>query len=121
MQSVTIYPTRLIRLVGLGLVAATLVAATTTSVAHFQAANPGADLSPSSGAGGLVEIVQGQETVLWTALTGTVTNITTLGWPTSDGTHDLGGALMIERPVDETVGIVDFGEKPMSMRFELEG
>ena len=121
MHSVTFYPTRLIRLVGLGLAAAALVAAATSSVAHFQASSPGSNLEPVGGSGALVEIVQGQETVLWTALSGTVGNITTWGWPSSDGTHDLGGAMVIERGENRTAGVVDFGEKPMAMRFEIDG
>jgi hypothetical protein len=41
------------------------------------------------------------------------------GWPTSVGGSDLGGAVMIERPVDRTAGVIEFGEKPRSVSFEL--
>lgn len=119
MQSVISTSTQLFRLLGLGLAAATLVAATTAATTQFQAASPGSELELVGGTGALVEVVQGQETVLWTALAGTVSNITTLGWPTSDGIHELGGALTIERPANGQAGIVDFGDRPMSMRFDL--
>ena len=119
MQSVISTSTRLFRLVALGLAATTLVAATTAATVQLQAASPGSELELVGGSGSLIEVVQGQETVLWTALAGTVSNITTLGRPTSDGTHELGGALMIEQPANSQVGVVDFGERPMSMRFDL--
>jgi hypothetical protein len=38
----------------------------------------------------------------------------------ADG-NELGGAVMIERPVDGSAGVVDFGEKPRSLSFEIDG
>jgi hypothetical protein len=32
----------------------------------------------------------------------------------------LGGAVMMERPADPTAGVIDFGEKPRSVSFEME-
>jgi hypothetical protein len=107
--------------VGLGLAAAILIAAAGTSLASFQAASTGSDLKPLSGAEAVIDLIQGHETILWSSLTGTVTNISTVGWPSSDGTYELGGDLMLERPENGTVGIVDFGEKPMSMTFQVNG
>jgi hypothetical protein len=37
---------------------------------------------------------------------------------TIDG-NDLGGALVIERPVDTEAGVIDFVEKPKSLSFEI--
>ena len=72
------------------------------------------------GAEAVIDLIQGTKTILWSSLTGTVTNIRTVGWPTDDGTHQLGGALTLVRPTDGDVGIVNFGEKPMSMTFNIE-
>jgi hypothetical protein len=46
-----------------------------------------------------------------------VATVRTLGWPSTDGTHDLGGALTIERPTEPLAGTIDIGEKPMSITF----
>ena len=121
MQRVTLFHTNTVRLVGLGLAAAILIAAAGNSLASFHAISTGSDLKPLSGAEAVIDLIQCRETILWSSLTGTVTNIHTIGWPSSDGTHELGGALMLERPEDGTVGVVDFGEKPMSMTFEVNG
>lgn len=120
MQSVTLFHTSKIRLVGLGLAAALLIAAAGNSVATFQAATPGSDLRPIGGAEAVIDLIQGNKTILWSSLTGNVTNIRTVGWPIDDGTHQLGGALTLVRPTDGEVGIVNFGEKPMSMTFNID-
>jgi hypothetical protein len=46
--------------------------------------------------------------------------VETTGWATSDGTHDLGGALVIERPANPLAGTVNIGEKPSSVRFTFD-
>lgn len=119
MQNVTFLHTKIIRLVGLGLAAAVLITAAGTSFANFQAVSKGSDLKPSNGAEAVIDLIQGHQTVLWSSLAGSVTTIRTVGWPSGDSTHELGGALTLERPDTGLVGIVDFGEKPMSMTFEL--
>jgi hypothetical protein len=119
MQSVTLFPTNIVRHLGVVLAAAVLIAAAGASFASFQAASPGSDLSPLSGAETVIDLIQGHETILWSALSGTVANVRTEGWPSSDGTHELGGALMLEAPENQLVGIVNFGEKPMSMTFQI--
>jgi hypothetical protein len=58
--------------------------------------------------------------VLWTALSGSVTMYRVEGWPTTLREHDLGGAVMMERPIDGTAGVIEFGEKPQSVGFEIE-
>jgi hypothetical protein len=73
------------------------------------AATDGADL--------LVSLVQSQESVLWTSTAGPVSWVETAGWPSSDGVHDLGGALVVDVPTNPTAGTIDIGEKPMSMEF----
>ena len=100
---------------------ALLLAAATTSGATFLAENPGADLSPLSGAEEVINILQGNETILWTSLAGSVSSYSVSGWPTEAGGNELGGALVIERPEDGFAGVIDFGEKPQSLTFELQG
>ncbi len=109
------------RLVGLGLAGILLTAAAFSTTALFKAPLPGSDLNPVGGAEKVISLIQGQETVLWTALTGTVGSYQVLGWPTSDGTHDLGGALVLERPESGSAGVIDFVEKPMSIEFNVDG
>jgi len=121
MQSVHLIRTNTVRHVGMGLAVAVLIAATTSTLASFAASSPGSDLAPVRGAEVVIDLIQGQETLLWSALTGTVTKVHTVGWPSSDGTHELGGAVSLERPESGPVGIIDFGEKPMSMTFEVDG
>lgn len=108
-----------IRLVGLTLAALLTVGATLSATATFEAPAPGADLEAVGDAGSLISLVQGQEHLLWTALTGTVTSYTALGWPSSDGEVELGGAMVVVRPADGSAGIIDHGEKPMMLEFEL--
>jgi len=107
------------RLAGLGL-AVTMTLTAGGAVAVFTAGGPGEDLSPSGHADRLIDLTQGSRSVLWTSLAGNVATIRTMGWPSSDGVHDLGGALMIETPSDPTAGAIAFGERPMSVEFALE-
>ncbi len=106
-------------LAGLGLAALLTLTAAGGAVAVFSAGGPGEDMRPADGADLLVSLVQSNESVLWTSLAGNVSTLHTLGWASSDGTHDLGGALMIEKPSNPTAGTVNIGEKPMSLTFEL--
>lgn len=108
------------RLVGLGLAAVLTVAAAFATTATFQASAPGADLKPVGGAERIIDLIQGQETVLWNSLAGTVIRHTVVGWPVSNGVHDLGGALVISE-VNANAGVIDFGEKPMSITFDVAG
>ncbi len=89
---------------GLTLAALLTVGATLSATATFEAPAPGADLEALGDAGSLISLVQGQEHLLWTALTGTVTSYTALGWPSSDGEVELGGAMVIVRPADGSAG-----------------
>jgi hypothetical protein len=43
------------------------------------------------------------------------------GWPTTFGENDLGGGVVMERPVDGTAGVIEFGDKPMTLSFETSG
>lgn len=108
-----------VRTVSLGLAAILLTAATFGADALFEARQPGADLEPVAGAEQVIQLLQGQRSLLWTSLGGTVNAYTVTGWPSQDGDTELGGALMIHRPEDGTAGVIAFGEKPMSLRFEL--
>ena len=110
-----------LRHLGLGLTALLITAAAYSNVAIFTAAEPGSSLEPVAGADVLVDLVQGQEHLLWSTLSGTVATVEVIGWPSADGDHELGGAVMLEKPADGTVGVIDFGEKPMSARFYLSG
>jgi hypothetical protein len=87
------------------------------AVAVFAAGGPGENLSPSGGSDLLIDLTQVGDSVLWTSLAGNVATVRTLGWPSTDGTHDLGGALTIERPTEPLAGTIDIGEKPMSITF----
>lgn len=107
------------QLVGLGLAAILTLTAAGGAVAVFTAGGPGENMGPTDGADLLVSLVQSTDAVLWTSLAGNVSIVGTRGWPSSDGTHDLGGALMIEKPANPTAGTVDIGEKPMSMSFSF--
>jgi hypothetical protein len=100
-------------------VALLLMAASLGATAVFQAPSPGEDLRPVDGAGSMVQLLQGNRTVLWAALSGTVNMYRVEGWPTTDGEHDLGGAVVMERPADGTAGVIEFGEKPRSVSFEI--
>ena len=101
--------------------AAFLLAAAASSSATFLAESPGADLLPLGGAEDVINILQGNETILWTSLAGSVSSYSVSGWPSESGGNELGGALVIERPEDGFAGVIDFGEKPKTLSFELEG
>jgi uncharacterized protein (DUF58 family) len=106
---------------GLVLAALAIAAAAFSASALYQAPAPGLDLEPVAGAEQVVEILQGQSTVLWTALAGNVTGYVVLGWPETRGEVELGGALVLEQPSDGGAGVIDFGDKPMSIEFFLDG
>ncbi len=110
------------RIRNLGIVAAVflLTAASLGATAVFQANGPGSDLRPVDGADAMVQILQGSETVLWTSLSGTVGSYRVEGWPVTIGENELGGALVLERPADGSAGVIDLGEKPRSIQFELD-
>ena len=111
-----------IRHLGLGLAALLITAAAfPATTAVFGAPAPGDDLVPFDGAELVVDLVLGQQHLLWSTISGRVATLELVGWPTSDGTHDLGGALMIENPANELAGVVGFGEKPREVRFNLSG
>jgi len=107
------------RLVGLGVAAMMTLTAAGGAVAVFTAEGPDESMSPIGGADLLVRLTQSNDAVLWLSLAGNVSTVKTLGWPVSDGTNDLGGGLVIERPENPTVGTVNLGEPPMSMTFQL--
>lgn len=100
-----------------------LAAITTLALgtAAFHATRPGADLVPSGTAGRMVHIVQGNESILWTSLGQEVSSYVVRGWPSQSDGNDLGGGLVIEKPADSRSGVIDFGEKPMSLTFDLAG
>lgn len=106
------------RLAGLGL-AAMMTLAAGGAVAVFTAGGPGENLSPVDGAELAVSLTQSGNSILWTSLAGNISTVKTLGWPTSDGVHELGGALVIERPANPGAGTINVGEKPMSVEFSL--
>jgi len=109
------------RLAGLGLAALMTLTAAGGTVAVFAAGGPGENLSPVDGADLLVTITQSQESILWTSLVGYVSTVQTMGWPSTDGVHELGGALVIESPESPLAGAINIGEKPMSLEFEIGG
>ncbi len=106
---------------GLAFAAMAVIAASLSTSALYTAPAPGSDLKPAAGAQQIVEVVQGGSTVMWTALTGEVTQYLVLGWPETRGDAELGGALVLIRPSDAKAGVFDFGDKPMSIEFSLDG
>lgn len=108
------------RLAGLGLAAIMTLTAAGGTVAVFVAGGPGENLSPSGDADLLIDLAQVGNSILWTSVAGRVATVETVGWPSSDGVHDLGGALTIEAPRNQTAGTVDIGEKPMTVEFTLD-
>lgn len=90
------------------------------AVAVFKAGGPGESMSPIGGADQLIRLTQSGNSVLWASMAGNVSIVETLGWPSSDGTHELGGALVIETPDNPTAGTVNIGEKPESLSFSFE-
>ncbi len=114
MPSVPFVRTSSFALAGLAIALAISMSAT------FQASRPGADLAPTNGAADLIQILQGNQNVLWTSLSGNVTSYVVQGWPSKTGDTVLGGALMMARPADGSAGVIVFGEKPMTLEFQLE-
>lgn len=109
------------RVLGIGLAGLVTVAAAFSTSALFQAPAPGSTLQPVNGAELVIDLIQGQEAVLWSTLSGNVTSFTALGWPSRVDGHYLGGALMIEKPENGVAGVIAFGERPMSVEFDLSG
>ena len=91
------------------------------ATALFTASEPGSSLAPVGNADELVQILQGNRIILWTSLAGAVSSYTVQGWPSTDGDSELGGALMISKPDDALAGVINFGEKPMTLSFEVDG
>lgn len=106
-------------LAGLGLAALLTLTAAGGAVAVFSAGGPGETVTPTDEADLLVSLVQSNESILWTSLAGNISTVKTVGWPSSDGVHDLGGALVIEAPENPTAGTVNIGEMPMSVEFDF--
>lgn len=98
-----------------------LAAASFTGTALFQADRPGADLAPVGNAAEVVQILQGNGTVLWTTMSGVVTFYRVQGWASTVDGNDLGGGVVIERPEDGRAGVIDLGEKPKTLGFEVSG
>lgn len=109
------------RTAGLGLAALLIIAAAFPATALFESSAPGLGLEPVGGAESLIRLIQGQEQIVWSTSTGTVTSYEAVGWPSQQGDIELGGALVIERPVDGSAGVIGFGERPMSLEFHLDG
>lgn len=117
MHTVTSRRTRsIVALAGLAMIAATF-----SVTASFEAPGPGASLQPVGGADELVQVLQSNRVVLWSSLGDRVSSYVVRGWPVDTGDEQLGGALVIERPGEGVAGVIDFGEKPMSVQFELGG
>ena len=108
------------RLAGLGLAAVMALTAAGGAVAVYAAGGPGENLRPTGDASLLIDLTQVEESILWTSLAGNVGVVETVGWPSSDGIHDLGGALSITRPDNATAGTINIGEKPVSVTFSLD-
>jgi len=107
------------RLAGLGLAAILTLTAAGGAAAVFSAGGRGEPLYPQGSAATLIDLTQVRDSILWSSLAGNVALVQTRGWPSSDGTHDLGGALVIEAPKNPLAGTINIGEKPMSVEFSF--
>ena len=107
------------RTLALAAAAILLVAASFTGTALFEADRPGAELTPAGNAAEMVQILQGNRTVLWTSLSGSVASYRVQGWASTVDGNELGGAVIVERPDDAGAGLIDFGERPRSVSFEF--
>jgi hypothetical protein len=107
------------RNMALSLAALVMAAASFAATAVFVADRPGSNLAPVGGADLMIEILQGNQTILWSSVSGSVASYRVEGWPVTIDGNDLGGALVIERPVDTEAGVIDFVEKPKSLSFEI--
>ncbi len=103
----------------LSLAALVLAAASFATTAVFVADRPGSNLAPVGGAGQMIEILQGNQTILWSSLSGSVASYRVEGWPETIDGNDLGGSLVIERTGDTEAGVIDSGERPRSLSFEI--
>lgn len=106
------------RVAGLGL-AVVMMLTLGGGVALFTAGGPGDDLAPNGGAEQFVNLIQSNESVLWTTVGAGISMIRTVGWSSSDGVHELGGALVLERPANPDAGAINIGEKPASVEFTI--
>ncbi|MDX1467902.1 MAG: hypothetical protein R3258_01030 [Acidimicrobiia bacterium] len=104
----------------LTLAAILLIAASGAGIAHFSSPAPGEDLAPVGGAETLIDLVQGSEAILWKAIEGKVSTHSMLGWPSSDGIHDIGGSLVVERPANPSAGLIQTVEKPQTLIFNFQ-
>ena len=108
------------RLAGWGLATILTLSAAGGAAAVWVAGGPGENLYPTKGANLIVELTQVNNTLLWSSLRGNVSLVETTGWPSTDGTHDLGGALVLEKPSNPLAGTINIGEKPQSVAFDLD-
>ena len=90
-------------------------------VFEYKLTEAGQDLRPVGESGSVVQILQGNRTILWTSLSGSVGMYRVEGWPTTVDGNDLGGAVVMERPADGAAGVIAFGEKPKAVSFEISG
>jgi hypothetical protein len=102
-------------------IAAAITALALSAGVVFRAPEPGSDLRPAAGAAEVIELLQGNTSIVWTALSGPVTGYVVQGWPSSTGDSELGGAMMMERIEGGDAGVISFGEKPMTLSFDTAG
>ena len=107
------------RLAGWGLAALMTLTAAGGSAACSRLVGPARIWHRSTEADMLISITQTQESILWSSLAGNVSAVEIVGWPVADGTHELGGALMIEKPANPLAGAMRTGEKPASAKFSF--
>lgn len=106
------------RNLAIALAAVLLAGAVSGATALFHASAPGEPLSPVDSAAEMVQLLQGEESILWTTLSGPVLSYRVEGWPTTINGNELGGGVVIERPADATAGVI-MTERPQSILFEI--
>lgn len=105
----------------LTLAALVIAAGVISGSAVFEAAQPGNALEPVGSSGQMIDLLQGSRSIVWSSLGGTVSSYLVEGWPVNDAENELGGAVMMGNTSDVTSGVIDFGERPRSLVFELGG
>jgi hypothetical protein len=107
-------------LILLPVVALALTAGTIATTAEFRASQPDDALSPVAGAGQIIQLLQANRAILWTSLDGGVSTVIVEGWGGGDSGNELAGSMTLDNVADGSAGVIDVGERPRSVSFELD-
>jgi hypothetical protein len=108
------------KLIVLPVAALALTAGTFATTAEFRASQPGDALSPVAGAGQIIQLLQANRAILWTSLDGGVATVVVEGWDGGDSGNELAGSMTLENVADGSAGVIDIGQRPRLVSFELD-